>query len=281
MTLRVECEDLAVGWSQRPLVKNIPRLPDFDELNYVLPIIGRTGSGKSTLLYALSGMARPLHGSIRWHLPEPCEGLVAWSADDGSFNGLTQLRRQRFGFCLQDASMINCFTVAENLRHTLRLRGVVDDLEARITRAVGYMLPPGVSPAPFLQKYPITLSGGERQRMALAAAIAHDPAVLFADEPTASLDIKSELRVLGALRGWLDDKSARQKRAIVFVTHRVETLSEGIGARWALNLRDAQNGDASAAQAQLIDVEQFARSNGTPDMPRASTSASLAGPEAG
>jgi putative ABC transport system ATP-binding protein len=272
MTLRVEWDDLVVGWPQRPLVKNIPRLPDFEELNYVLPIIGPTGSGKSTLLYALGAMAIPIGGRIRWHFPDACEPCAAWSSDHRTFTGLTGLRRRGFGFCLQDASMIPCFTVAENLRHTLRLRGVVDDLEARIRRAVGYMLPKDDSPEEFLRKYPIKLSGGERQRMALAAAIAHDPVVLFADEPTASLDVKAELRVLDALRGWLDDPTAKGKRAIVFVTHRVETLGKGIGARRALNLPDGKDGDAGGAE--LPNVRQIAGANGVSNQPAPSASGS-------
>jgi putative ABC transport system ATP-binding protein len=285
MTLRVECEELVVGWSQNPLVNGIHPIPEFAHLNYVLPIIGHTGLGKSTLLYALAGMARPLHGRVRWQLPLLSENSIEWSNDNRSFNGLNQLRRKRFGFCLQDASMIECFTVAENLRHTLRLRGVVDDVEARIARAVSYMIAKDDSPTRFLNKYPVTLSGGERQRMALAAAIAHDPVVLFADEPTASLDVEAEFRVLDALRGWLDDESAKLQRAFVFVTHRIETLREGIGARQVLalralesdNLHRAQNDNRREVTAELMDVRKFPARH----RPPRSTGALVAGAEAG
>jgi putative ABC transport system ATP-binding protein len=234
MTLALRCEDLAVGWPENVLIEKLALDAAFESLNCVLPIIGRTGFGKSTLLYAISGMARPKEGQIEWHFPtDPV--LADWSAEKRSFKIAQQLRRRRFGFLLQDASMIPCFTIAENLQHILRLRGISDRIESRVETAIECMLiKPRERIERFIGQYPIKLSGGQRQRMALAAAIVHDPIVLFADEPTASLDDESGLEVLGAIRRWLDD--AEGQRAFVFVTHRLETLRHGIGARQALKL---------------------------------------------
>jgi ABC-type lipoprotein export system ATPase subunit len=234
MTLAVRCDGLTAGWPGKVLLRNFnfPALKDFDSLNYALPIIGRTGRGKSTLLYALSGMARPMAGNVSWQFGN--DAPTTWSTDEKSFSAVNQLRRRQFGFLLQDASMLPCFTVEENLRHTLRLRGIVTNLDARIEVAMRKMLIPGEDLGDFLPKYPIQLSGGMRQRAALAAAIVHDPVVLFADEPTASLDDDSGREILAAIRGWLDHVPGM--RAFVFVTHRVETLVEGAGAREALEL---------------------------------------------
>jgi putative ABC transport system ATP-binding protein len=233
MTLALQCENLAVGWPGRVLIPEYSRAIPLASLNYALPIIGRTGRGKSTLLYALSGMAQPLSGAIRWTLPSP-DGEVSWSAEPASFKSINEVRRRRFGFLLQDATMIPCFTVAENLDHILRLRGIGGDLDARIAAAIEKMLIEGETVGHFRDQYPMQLSGGMRQRMALASAIAHDPQVLFADEPTASLDDASGMEVLKMVRRWLDEKPG--ERAFIFVTHRVETLQRGAGATSAMRL---------------------------------------------
>jgi ABC-type lipoprotein export system ATPase subunit len=230
MTLAVGFENLSVGWPGRTLMTNVSAQMAFEPLNFALPIIGRTGRGKSTLLYALSGMSLPMSGSIAWTLPDQ----VAWTAQSVSSGAFNDVRRRKFGFLLQDASMIPCFTVAENLRHTLRLRRITDQMESRIATSIERMLIEGETVGHFYNKYPTQLSGGMRQRMALAAAIVHDPQVLFADEPTASLDDATGLDVLRVVRRWLDD--AVGQRAFVFVTHRVETLRQGAGATQMLRL---------------------------------------------
>ncbi|HXI06890.1 MAG TPA: ATP-binding cassette domain-containing protein [Bradyrhizobium sp.] len=237
MTLTVSFDDLSIGWPNRTLMENVSGKFDLEAWNYTLPIIGRTGRGKSTLLYALSGMSLPLSGSVAWRLPEQI-GWTAQSMSSGSFN---DVRRQKFGFLLQDATMIPCFTVAENLRHILRLRGITTDAESRIGLSIERMLIRGETVGDFRDKFPTQLSGGMRQRMALAASIAHDPQVLFADEPTASLDDETGMEVLGVVRRWLDERAGT--RAFVFVTHRVETLREGARATQMLQLDTVAVGD--------------------------------------
>lgn len=230
MTLTIRCRDLAVGWPGRKLLSGVNDTFSLAELNHALPIVGRTGRGKSTLLYALSGMSRPLAGTVAWSLPDE----VSWSAEPSVFNSINEVRRRKFGFLLQDATMIPCFTVHENLKHTLRLRNVSADIEERSEKAIEKMLIDGETVGHFRDLYPTQLSGGMRQRMALAAAIVHDPQVLFADEPTASLDDESGLEVLKVVRRWLDERPG--ERAFVFVTHRVETLRAGAGATRMLRL---------------------------------------------
>jgi ABC-type lipoprotein export system ATPase subunit len=249
MTLALGFEDLSVGWPGRTLMTNISAQMAFEPLNFALPIIGRTGRGKSTLLYALSGMSLPVSGSIAWTLPDQ----VAWTAQSVSSGSFNDVRRRKFGFLLQDATMIPCFTVAENLRHILRLRHIADRTEARIATSIERMLIEGETVGHFYNKYPTQLSGGMRQRMALAAAIVHDPQVLFADEPTASLDDATGLEVLRVVRRWLDD--AVGQRAFVFVTHRVETLRQGAGARQMLRLGTETEGGVTNVVPRLQAIE--------------------------
>jgi ABC-type lipoprotein export system ATPase subunit len=115
------------------------------------------------------------------------------------------------------------------------------------------MLIEGETVGHFYNKYPTQLSGGMRQRMALAAAIVHDPQVLFADEPTASLDDATGLEVLKVVRRWLDDSVG--KRAFVFVTHRVETLRQGAGATQMLQLDTETIGGVANVVPRLRQIE--------------------------
>ena len=261
MSLMVECNDLDVGWKGKdPLLEGFSITIDFDILNYTLPIVGRTGRGKSTLLYALAGMAKPTHGKISWRFPDDPQPWT-WSADnEKSFGALARLRRRRFGFLLQDASMIPCFTVAENLRHLLRIRGIKGDLDVLAKKALEKMLIKEQENAEqILRQYPVTLSGGQRQRIALAAAVVHEPTVLFADEPTASLDAVTGMQILNAMRAWLDEDGAKGKRAVVFVTHWEEKLNEGMGARLKLSLDEQGEDDLRIAKMQPVKREPLAR----------------------
>jgi putative ABC transport system ATP-binding protein len=175
-------------------------------------------------------MSRPEAGAVTWFLPD----RFSWTEADAPFEAVNEVRRRRFGFLLQDAALIPCFTVAENLRHIYELRRIGRPIGDRVRTSVEKMLIEGETTADFLTKYPSQLSGGMRQRMALAAAIVHDPQILFADEPTASLDDDSGLEVLAVVRRWLDERP--DERAFVFVTHRVETLRQGAGATTMLRL---------------------------------------------
>jgi putative ABC transport system ATP-binding protein len=245
MTIGLQCQGLAGGWAKRRLIENVDLDIDFSSLNQCLPIVGRTGLGKSTLLYVISGMALPMSGRVAWRLPscgQPASSewqTIAWSGETRrTFADAAQPRPQSFGFLLQDAAMIPCFTVKENLLHGMRLRGVRGSREQmlkRIRTAVAAMSIEGEDVDRLLEVHPGRLSGGQRQRMALAAATVHDPAVLFADEPTASLDDETGLQILKAIRRWLDGADPA-KRAFVFVTHRLEIIRDGVGAPRMLRL---------------------------------------------
>lgn len=248
MTLTVGFEKLSVGWQGRTLMSDLTQTYALEHLNFALPIVGRTGRGKSTLLYALAGMALPQSGAIAWTLPDQ----VAWTAHTVATSAVNDVRRRKFGFLLQDAAMISCFTVAENLRHTLRLRGITEDADARIELSISRMLIEGETVGDFYHKFPSQLSGGMRQRIALAAAIVHDPQVLFADEPTASLDDATGMDVLKVVRRWIDDR--RGERAFVFVTHRVETLRAGAGATEKLQLEVETENDGTRVVPRLLKI---------------------------
>lgn len=258
MTISFSGSGLSMGWSGKTIIRDWDFDITFDQIDHCMPIVGKTGLGKSTMLYVMSGLAVPLAGSIVWNLPvwrgKDCTmRSYRWSSGSRrEFKGAEAPRARGFGFLLQDAALIPWFTVRENLVHSMRLRRVGGTARAqrtRIERAVSTVTIEGEKASELLRLYPGQLSGGQRQRMALAAAISHDPAVLFADEPTASLDDNTGMQVLRAVRQWLDDPAAAGQRVFVFVTHRLEVIGPGIGAAKMLGLR--RNGDGPADNLSL------------------------------
>jgi putative ABC transport system ATP-binding protein len=186
-------------------------------------VIGPSGSGKSTLLHLLAGLDQPDGGSVRL-------GEVELNALDE--DALTALRRDRMGFVLQDFSLLPALSVAENidLPFSLGLDSARRDARWR-DHLIGAL---GLSA--LLDRRPGQLSGGQQQRVAVVRALAHRPAVVFADEPTGNLDLGTGRRLLGLLRGL----AAEQGVTVVMVTHdvaaaaladRVIVLADGTVAR--------------------------------------------------
>lgn len=141
-------------------------------------LAGRSGSGKTTLLYCLGALERPDAGTITYR-DQHIERLTARQA--------SQLQRQEIGFVFQGSNLLPWLTVAENLRLPLALNGA--DCRQQQQR-IGELLA-SLSLSGYEKARPAELSGGETQRIAFARAIAHRPALLLADEPTASLDSAS------------------------------------------------------------------------------------------
>jgi putative ABC transport system ATP-binding protein len=180
-------------------------------------LIGPSGSGKSSLMYLLSGLKRPTRGTVAF------EGR---DYGDISTPGLMRLRRQRFGFVFQQHFLINYLSALEN---------VVVGAVKRNHEAVAYAqeLLRRVGLGDKLRQRPYQLSIGERQRVAVARALAHRPAVVFADEPTASLDQATGHEVIRLLADYRTDS----KGSVVVVTHDPAML---IGADRVLQMRDGR-----------------------------------------
>lgn len=180
-------------------------------------IVGPSGSGKSTLLYCLSSFEAPTSGRVR----------IAGTAV-GTLNGaaLALFRRKTVGFVFQRFNLVPSLTARENVALAGRLARQ-RDATAQADKALAAV---GLSDR--AQHSPGHLSGGQRQRVAIARALAADPAVVFADEPTGSLDGASGARVLALLRSL-----ASGKRSVVMVTHNLDaaTLADRV-----LVLRDGR-----------------------------------------
>ncbi|MEV6379596.1 ABC transporter ATP-binding protein [Streptomyces sp. NPDC051773] len=165
-----------------------------------LAVMGPSGSGKSTLMHCAAGLDSPTSGSVR--------------IDGHEIAGLnetrrTELRRERVGFVFQAYNLIPSLTVEDNITLPLRLAGRAPDREwiAALVERVGL--------AGRLGRRPAELSGGQQQRAAVVRALAARPAVVFADEPTGALDLRSAHEVLELLRALVDEL----RQTVVMVTH--------------------------------------------------------------
>jgi putative ABC transport system ATP-binding protein len=165
-----------------------------------LAVMGPSGSGKSTLMHCAAGLDTPTSGRVR------IDGQEISGLDEAR---RTELRRERVGFVFQAYNLIPSLSVEDNITLPLRLAGRRPDREwlRALAERVGL--------ADRLAHRPAELSGGQQQRAALVRALAARPAVVFADEPTGALDLRSAHQVLGLLRALVDDLG----QTVVMVTH--------------------------------------------------------------
>lgn len=184
-----------------------------------LPIMGRSGAGKSTLMNVLSSTSRaePDDSCVSWIFPDG--RTFAWQGGSNVDRQLSLIRKNYFGYAFQNANLLAHLTVEENLVFGRLHRG--EEYRAARERAIELMLSAFEHDAREVSRlmllFPTQLSGGERQRVALLAAVARDPYVLFADEPTGSLDRFTRTKVMGLLTDWLNEKP--DQRLLIWVTH--------------------------------------------------------------
>jgi len=166
-------------------------------------VVGPSGSGKSTLLNIIGLLDRPTSGQLR------IGGAETTTLDDVA---LTRLRGHSIGFVFQYHHLIGAFTARENVM--MPMLGDAGFPNAQMAERADALLA-SVGLAHRRDNLATNLSGGEQQRVAVARALAMQPALLLADEPTGNLDTKSADAVFELLRGVNRDHGT----AILFVTH--------------------------------------------------------------
>lgn len=175
----------------------------------VLAIMGPSGSGKSTLLHALAGIELPDSGTVTYFGPDPKthpRELTALSDNDR-----TRLRREDFGFVFQFSQLVPELTALDNIAVPLLLGGT----KKRAAYATAYRWLERVGLADRAKALPGEMSGGEAQRIAIARALSPHPSILFADEPTGSLDsLNSEYVMSGLVQ-----LAREHAMTVVLVTH--------------------------------------------------------------
>jgi putative ABC transport system ATP-binding protein len=180
----------------------------FDALTFsvdkgeAVALLGASGSGKTTLLNLVSGIDTPDNGRVL------LDGIDVHALGEPE---RTLLRRRQIGFVFQFFNLIPTLKVGENVALPLELLGA-DERSAQ-QRATALLADVGLGGLDM--RYPETLSGGEQQRAAIARALAHQPAVLLADEPTGNLDEDTGDRIIELLTGL----ARRQDTTLLLVTH--------------------------------------------------------------
>jgi putative ABC transport system ATP-binding protein len=165
-----------------------------------LAIVGASGSGKSTLLGILAGLDMPTTGMVR------IDGTDIFALDE---DGRARLRKEKLGFVFQSFQLLAHLNALENVMLPLELR---NDSQAR-EKAEAILARVGLSSR--LKHYPKYLSGGEQQRVSLARAFVTEPPLLFADEPTGSLDAATGEAVIKLMF----DLNQERGSTLVLVTH--------------------------------------------------------------
>ena len=177
------------------------KLPD----KGLVGIIGPSGSGKSTLMYCLSTLKKPTEGTIKYN------GKDITDISDKEREGL---RRNEFGFVFQKHYLVPYMSALDNVLVAGNIKD--PDVNERAGRILSEL---GLKEKEFRKK-PAKLSGGQCQRVAIARAMSNDPKVIFADEPTASLDHENAFNVMRILKKYSED------RLVLVVTHDRSILSD-------------------------------------------------------
>jgi len=169
-----------------------------------IALMGPSGSGKSTLLNIIGCLDRPTSGRFL---------LLGQDISLTSDDELARLRREELGFIFQTFNLISRISVQKNVEVPMMLSGVMR--QKRKERALELLGDVGIAHRSNFS--PQNISGGERQRVAVARALANDPKIIIADEPTGNLDLKNSDEVMKIL-----SNLNHEGRTIIMVTHNPE-----------------------------------------------------------
>ncbi len=175
----------------------------------VTALVGASGSGKSTLLTIAAGLQPATDGEVVFD----GENLTKMKQDE-----VRQIRAEQFGFIFQASHLVPFLTVEEQLVLMLDVAGSKLNKKKRVAEAVRILKLVGMDQ--HKDSYPASLSGGEKQRVAISRAIIHQPSMLFADEPTASLDSKRSKEVMQLIQ----ELTRTLNITTLLVTHEEEML---------------------------------------------------------
>lgn len=201
------CKTFSNGGVQQHVLKNLDiEIYDGD----FTVIMGSSGAGKSTLLYALSGMDKPTLGSIQFFDTE-----IAKLNNDK----LAVFRRKNCGFVFQQMFLLDNMSILDNVIISGLL--ISNDRKEIVARAKDLLIQVGLTEQ-IWRKFPTQLSGGEAQRAAIVRALINQPKVIFADEPTGSLNSAAGKAALDVLTNVNENG-----QNVIMVTHDLKSARRG------------------------------------------------------
>ena len=189
------------GESETEVLKGIDFMAKNGEF---VAIMGRSGAGKSTLLYQMSLLDEPTSGEIF---------IDEKNTHSMTVNEKTYFRLSKLGYIFQDYALLPEMTALENVALPLLMQDFSE--KKAYEKATEHLVKVGLGNR--LNNLSSQLSGGEQQRVSIARAIAHEPKILFADEPTANLDNESSLIIMNILK-----KLHAEGQTIIMITHEIE-----------------------------------------------------------
>ncbi len=230
------------------ILKNLTLIYDMDkadkvyalkELNLELPqqgfvgIIGPSGSGKSSLMYCLSTLKNQTSGEIFYNN----KSYAAYKSSE-----LEVLRRKEFGFVFQRHFLISYMSALDNVTVA-----ATDKPENARKKGTSLLADFGLKSGD-IKKRPSKLSGGQRQRVAIARALVNEPSVLFADEPTASLDHDTAFMVMDVLKKYAEE------HLVLVITHDHSILKDAdlIIEMWDGEISKIQNSPKREAVHEIL-----------------------------
>jgi len=205
----IVAKDLSLAYSNNETIINKANF-SIDSGSFVF-ITGASGSGKSTLLKSLYGALKPKEGSL------VVGGVELRGVSSSKLNFL----RKHLGIVFQDYKLVKEWTVEKNIMLPL----IINGYDKSVTQNQVDTLLKHVKLRHQATKYPQELSGGEQQRVAMARALAHNPILILADEPTGNLDDYSSQVIWNLLEGAND----QLKTTVIVVTHHIP---ETMGVRY-------------------------------------------------
>lgn len=199
----------------RNLTKNFVRnKKDFDAVDNVsldikkgefVAVIGHSGSGKTTLFNMIAGLIKPTEGTIL------IDGKEFTAMKE---NEMAQFRNEKMGYVLQGQSLLNNFTILDNICMPAYLSANVKEFRERALQLLKE-----IGLEELANDYPSNLSGGEMRRVSIVRAMINEPKVLLADEPTSNLDPENAHKVMKMLR-----KISDAGTTVLLSTHELEYL---------------------------------------------------------
>jgi len=183
-------------------------------------IIGPSGSGKTTLLHLIGGLDEPDSGTVT---------LSGTNIAAMSGNELSDFRRDHIGFIFQAYNLIPVLSAEENIEYIMLLQGIAPaERRQRVKEMLAVVGLEGLG-----DRRPAQLSGGQQQRVAVARAMASNPDIILADEPTANLDSKTGISLLDVMR----ELNQERNMTFIFSTHDEKIMER---ATRLIHLRDGK-----------------------------------------
>ncbi|MDY0124377.1 ABC transporter ATP-binding protein [Sulfurimonas sp.] len=197
----IVAKDLSLAYSSSETIINKVNF-SIDSGNFVF-ITGASGSGKSTLLKSLYGALKPKNGSL----------IVGGVELRGVSRSRLNFLRRHIGIVFQDYKLVKEWTIDKNIMLPLLINGYVKSVaNNQVDKLLKHVRLNHQS-----GKFPLELSGGEQQRVAMARALAHNPVLILADEPTGNLDEYSSQLIWNLLEG----ANTQLNTTVIVVTHNI------------------------------------------------------------